>query len=284
LIKRAAFIALLSLIGGRVASAQPASPIPAGVGRPTAAAVDPGPAALDAAARAPATLRWDAAPPERRGVQLPRLDREQVRRLAPIASAILPGAGQYILGENRFLIYAAVEAGFWVTRMNDQSDRRRQERAFRDLARDVARSPFSPNRSEGDWAYYEEMRSFAESGAFSLSNATLVPETDMATFNGFIWQAAQAHNPDRESALAEYRARAIPREMQWSWRDAQLQWDRFKRATEARNNAAARARLDLIVIGANHVISMVDAFTTIRLQVRPAAGGGFQLTGTLPRR
>jgi hypothetical protein len=190
------------------------------------------------------------------------------------------------VGADRFIVYAAVEAGFWLKHANDQADRRRQERLFRDKARDVARAPFGGARPEGDWAYYEEMRKYIESGAFTTVGGTIVPPTDtLNTFNGFIWASARAHNPDSASALAEYRARAIPESMRWSWRDAQLQWDLFKRATEARNNAAARAAFDLIVIGANHAISMVDAFTTIRLQVRTVtgpSGGGFAITGSVP--
>jgi hypothetical protein len=227
-------------------------------------------------------VRWHAPEPSRRW---PSITRESVKNFAPLASAIVPGSGQFALGEDRFLVYSALEVGFWLRRANDEADRRRQERQFRAFARDVARSRFAGPHPDGDWAYYEQMRGdFLESGAYSLSLATVVPETDTLTVNGNLWLRAQEHNPDRATALAEYMARAVPETMRWSWRDAQLQWDLFKRATELRNTAAGRAAFDLIVIGANHVISMVDAFTTVRLQARPQPAGGLSLTASIPWR
>jgi hypothetical protein len=74
-------------------------------------------------------------------------------------------------------------------------------------------------------------------------------------------------------ALAEYERTAIKPEFRWSWRNAQFQYDIFKRGTSKRNDANVSANTDLLVIGANHVLSMVDAFATMRLQVRAEADG-----------
>src|SRR5690349_1136594 len=80
------------------------------------------------------------------------------------------------------------------------------------------------------WEYYEDMRKYLESGAYSQSTAgSLVPESDAATFNGALWRSVLEHNPDRASALAEYAQRAIKPEYRWSWRNAQLEWDQYKR-------------------------------------------------------
>lgn len=198
----------------------------------------------------------------------------ELRDFAPIASAILPGAGQLILDEDRFVAYAAVEVAMWLKRRNDRADQSRQEAEFRALARDVARAHFSPNPPDADWEYYEEMRKFLESGEYSLVDGKLVPETNRATFNGFIWQTAVEHNADTASALAEYERRAVKPDFRWSWRNAQLEWDIFKRKTDQRNSAAGRVASDLVVIGANHVLSMVDAFRSVRLKAFVPPGGG----------
>src|ERR1051325_11267122 len=98
--------------------------------------------------RAVATVRWKSTVPSR---MWPALTRENLRKVAPLASAILPGSGQFVLGEDRFLVYSALEVGFWLRRANDEADRRRQERQFRAFARDVARSRFAGPHPDGDW-------------------------------------------------------------------------------------------------------------------------------------
>ncbi len=221
--------------------------------------------------------------PVRLGAPGKRVERSaaRLRRFAPVASAIIPGAGQLLMGEDRFIAYAAVEAAMWLKRRNDRADQSRQEREFRALARDVARRNFSANPPDADWEYYEDMRKFKESGEYSLVDGRLVPETNDTTFNGFIWQSALEHNPDMASALAEYERRAIKPEFRWSWRNAQLEWDIFKRGTDQRNDAAGRVASDLVVIGANHVLSMVDAFRSLRLRAYRPPGGGLGLQGTV---
>ena len=204
----------------------------------------------------------------------------RLRKFAPIASAILPGSGQFLIGEDRFVAYAAVEAAMWLKRRNDSADQRRQEAEFRALARNVARAHFSSNPPDAEWEYYEDMRKFLESGEYSLVDGRLVPETNPSTFNGFIWQTSVDHNPDSASAIAEYERRAVKPEFRWSWRNAQLEWDIFKRKTDQRNNAAGRVASDLVVIGANHVLSMVDAFRSIRLKAYVAPGGGIGVGGS----
>jgi hypothetical protein len=201
-----------------------------------------------------------------------------------LASAIVPGTGQFLLGEDRFVAYAAVEAAMWLKRRNDRTDQSRQESEFRALARDVARAHFSDARPDADWEYYENMRKFLESGEYSLSDGALVPETNDSTFNGFIWRSAREHNPDLASALVEYERRAIKPNFRWSWRNAQLEWDLYKRKTEQRNNAAGRVASDLVVITANHVLSMVDAFRSVRLRAYSPPGGGVGLRGRIESR
>jgi hypothetical protein len=204
----------------------------------------------------------------------------RVRRLAPVMSAIVPGSGQLTLGNDRFVVYTAVEVIGWWRFAKSSREQSQQESAFKTIARTVARSHFSTNPPDGDWTYYESMRDYLESGAYSLSNSGVVPETDVTTFNGHLWQQLLATNSTTAAALAAYESQAVKPNFQWSWRNAQLQYDEYIRTTDKRNDAYAAGVQDLILIGANHVLSMVDAFATFRLQVRPLPGGGVSLGGS----
>lgn len=200
------------------------------------------------------------------------------KRLAPLASALVPGAGQVMLGNNRSIAYLAVEVMAWWQFRKHVNERASQEAAFKELARRVARSHFSPNAGDGNWTYYEMMRDYAESGDFSTSeNGGVVPPTDTLTFNGHVWLDALRTNASTSEALAQYEQRAVKPDFQWSWKNARLQWDLFSQLTEKRNDANRAAARDLLLVAGNHLLSMVDAFATFRLQVRPAEGGGASL-------
>jgi hypothetical protein len=194
---------------------------------------------------------------------------------APIASAVIPGAGQFMLGHDRFIAYAAVEVLSWWKYLKDIHEQTRQEALFKELARGAARSHFSTSLPDGGWSYYEQMRDWLESGRYSQADSgPVVPETDVLTFNGTRWQLAQAtHSNDPAGALTEYEQLAIKPEFRWSWRNAGLQYDIFKRTTENRNDAYHAAVTDLAVIAANHALSMVDAFVAFRLQAQPVGNG-----------
>jgi hypothetical protein len=205
-----------------------------------------------------------------------------VKRWAALASFAVPGSGQLILGHDRWVGYVAVEVLAWLQYSKDIADRAAQERAYKDLSRRVARFGFSRTFPDGDWLYYEWMRDRIESGRFSVNpSGPTVPETDTSTFNGNRWFIALATQPTIEEALAQYEREAIRPEYQWSWRNAQLHYDLYKRTTDKRNDAARAAVKDLLVIGANHFLSMIDAFTTLRLQTRRAQDGGTSIGGTV---
>ena len=205
------------------------------------------------------------------------------RPYAPVLSAILPGGGQLVLGDDRFVAYAAVEVLSWWRYVKANQDQRAQEALFKDLALRVARAPFSAIGAVGPWSYYEAMRDNIESGSYSLSTTgQVVPETDATTFNGRAWVVALNTNPDSASALAQYQRLAVKPEFRWSWRNAQLQYDIFKRTTFKRDNAYQAGVNDLIVIGANHVLSMIDAFATLRLSVHADPTGKTSVGARLP--
>ena len=210
----------------------------------------------------------------------------RVQQIAPLVSAVIPGSGQLLQGKARAIVYAGIEALVWYKLYDDRRQQARLEREFRELARTVARSHFAASpRDTSEWAYYELMRHFLESGAFSMNGSgPLVPEKDTLTFNGSLWaQISERHGTDVAGALREYSERAVPADFQWSWRNAQLQFDIYRRTTDKRNDAAKSVANDLAVLGLNHLFSMVDAFASYRLQFRPRAGGGFDVGFSLPR-
>lgn len=218
---------------------------------------------------------------------LPNLRFPRWRRLpkstAPLASLFVPGAGQLMLGQDRFVVYTALEGLFWWQFAKVSNERSQQEADFRDIARRVARAHLSPNGPDGDWAYYEAMRDFDASGQFSKSDdaTRLVPETDRATFNGRTWALAKGLNPDSVSALVYYREHAYGPNMLWSWQNAGFQKDQFAQATNKRNDANNAMNDYLMLLAANHLLSMVDAFATFRLQARPVGNGRTALEARL---
>jgi hypothetical protein len=200
---------------------------------------------------------------------------------APLASLAIPGAGQYQLGDDRSIAYGAVEVVGWFLYLKDRQDERHQEAAFKDLARQVARAHFSTTFADAPWAYYEQLRDWQSSGVYTQSDASLVPETDTLTFNGYKWQLALRTSPTRDAALAQYQQVAIKPDFQWSWQNAQEQWTVFKQTTNNRNDADRAATRALSLIAANHILSMLDAFATIRLSIQPTADGGTRVGATL---
>jgi len=135
-----------------------------------------------------------------------------------------------------------------------------------------------PPPAPGSDAY---VRDYVESGPFSLTVVGVTPDTSVGTYNGSRWQLAQATFTTREAALAEYMRTAVRPEYEWSWVNAQFQFDRFKRTTNKRNDAHFAAQLNLMLLGANHVLSMIDAFTTIRLRATPNGAGGTSIGATI---
>lgn len=210
------------------------------------------------------------------------------------ASAILPGSGQAILGANRALPYLAVEAFAWTSYVRNAGNYRRHRDGYRDLASQVARAAFSTVRPNGTFEYYERMTHYPEAGRYDLSaGGGLEPETDSTTFNGAVWLLARrtywadpANPPDSTSgewmrAVAFYRARAYDQLYRWSWTHAPLQYSAFIGLISESNDANRRALQDLGVIIANHVLSTVDAYITVRLR-RERDAQGFAFEGSIP--
>jgi hypothetical protein len=167
------------------------------------------------------------------------------KRLAPLASAIVPGTGQIMLGDNRSIAYVAIEALAWWQFRKHVNERSAQEEAFKDLARRVARSHFAPNGGDGSWTYYEMMRDYVESGDFTTSeNGSVVPPTDTLTFNGHIWLDALRTHTSTSDALAQYSERAIRPDFQWSLEECPAPmgpvWPAYREAERRQPRGRAR--------------------------------------------
>jgi hypothetical protein len=214
---------------------------------------------------------------------------------APLASAAAPGSGQAILGQKRWLPYLAFEAWAWIQYIDTRREGGRRRREYQSIARDVARSRFPGPYPVGDFEYYEHMLKSVESGNFDvLPGGEIDPETDTTTYNGRRWldarrlfwedpnNAPEVGSPAYRSALEFYQGNAIPTQYRWSWRSATLEYDTFRR-TIVRSNVAYKRSVEYLgVIIANHALSAVDAFVTLRLRTRAGIPGYLELEGALP--
>lgn len=214
----------------------------------------------------------------------------------PLASAVVPGSGQALLGQDRFIAYLALETFALLGYVDQHKAQLRATSQYQALASNVARSLYSTDRPVGDWAYYELMEHWIESGVFNLvPGGTFTPEADVTTYNGAAWLLARQTywndvnvQPDTTSAayrkaITFYLSRAIQPQYRFSWRNAQLEQDVYIQKIEERNQAARDARLQLGILIANHLLSMVDAYVTLRVHGGLGAPGSpTSLSATIP--
>lgn len=218
---------------------------------------------------------------------------------APLMSAVLPGAGQGLLRQQRGVAYVAAESYLILQALQSQRDASREKREYREIARTVARAGVQGDRPDGPWSYYERMQRVLESGAYNQTpGAGFTPESDPETFNGSIWllaretywrdpnNAPEANSPEYQRAINFYRSRAATEPFLWSWRDAQLQQDLFRQTIARSNESSRRARQMVGLVLANHALSLVDAYVSVRLRVfgtDPASGEQrVGVSGTIP--
>jgi hypothetical protein len=246
------------------------------------------------ASRSGVTARHDAeaSAASAGGRQLSRLDRLPLWS-APIASLLIPGLGQARLHKDRFVGFMALETFLLLQYAKESREGAREEREYRSIARDVARRGFVTSPPDTAWQYYEKLEKYLESGAFTMvPNGPTVPETDSSTYNGSIWVLARRQfglalndpNPSGsaryQQALELYEGRAVRQPYRWSWRNAQLEQDLYRRTVSRTNDAYRRATIELSAIIANHLLSAVDAFVSVRLM--QAEGGGMRLSAAVP--
>lgn len=211
-----------------------------------------------------------------------------------LASALLPGSAQYLMGDDRWMGYAAAELWGWVSFVQQRRSARTLERRYRDLAWNVPRRISVGERRDTVFEYYEAMAHNGASGAFDVDPAApgIQPERQLGTFNGDLWALARAlhGNPfpgsaSYDLALDYYLARAIPAAYAWAWgaseRGSPLEQQVFADLIEESDAAFRSASRYLGLILANHVASAVDALVTARL--RQLSGGALRIElGSVP--
>lgn len=213
---------------------------------------------------------------------------------APIASAVLPGSGQAVMRQTRAAGYAALELYTWLQLAESRRDSRRARAEYRRIARDVARQPCAAPCPSGDWDYYERLENpdYVGSGRFDVVPGGAVdPETADSTYNGFVWRLARelyfggrvevpTTDPSYQRALAYYQQRAYGDAYAWSWRDRQNMLSEYRLSVSRQNSADQATTNALSVLVANRVLSLVDAFVTIRARSLP--GGPTEFSATVP--
>jgi hypothetical protein len=190
----------------------------------------------------------------------------------------VPGSGQLLLGQDRGIVYLAVEAFAVGAYLHQTGIAGSEGDRFRDLAFDVARRSFQPGVRDTTFEYFETMTRFVESGMFDLDpGPALVPENDPRTYNGSVWLLARQTywadpdvppdpaSPEYFRAIRFYEERAVGPNFQWSWRNAPLEHQAFTLAIRHSDEAYRRAASYLGLLLANHVLSAADALVSSRL-------------------
>src|SRR2546428_2400898 len=212
--------------------------------------------------------------------------------LRPVASLLVPGTGQLLAHQDRGPVYLAAELIGLVRYLHLQSQSRGEARRYRALAFDVARRAFAPAPRDTVFEYYETMERFTASGRYNQTpGPALVPETDLATYNGAVWLLARqtywadpTAPPDPSTpaylrALDFYQAHAVGPDFLWSWSDASLEQGVFREAIRKSDDAYRSAQNQLGLLLANHVLSAIDALISSRLA--EAAGRALTLETTV---
>jgi len=206
---------------------------------------------------------------------------------APVASALLPGAGQALLRQQRSLAYVVAEAFMVIQAARIQTDFGDARKRYRNIAADVARLPFGTDRPVGPWEYYETLAnpSVTASGSYDLAiGGKFTPESDEATYNGRQWLLARElywsspvarppeNSPEYQKALSFYQARAVQGSFRWSWRDNQNAKELYVQTIGEANHSRQQGVSMVGLVAANHLLSLVDAYITVRLRRYGGAG------------
>ncbi len=209
------------------------------------------------------------------------------------ASLLLPGTGQWMLGQRRWALYAVLEVAGWTGFWNRRRNGHQLRDDYRALAWNAARAHLGGLRVDGDFDYYEDMANVPASGLFDTDPGLsgVQPETDPATFNGQIWELARglffsSSQPEPlpgssayQQALAYYVERSYGDELRWDWEGRSAERADFRSLIERSDESLRAATTLLGAIGANHLLSAVDALISARLS---AAGGGEVRSAILP--
>lgn len=204
---------------------------------------------------------------------------------APVASLLVPGAGQGLLRQQRSVGYVVAEAFLVLRATRAHRDYKRVRDEYRGLAADLARSAFGTERPVGPWEYYEAMERFVRSGNYNSGTGNqFIPESDTSTYNGKQWELARGQywvdpnvppptgSDEYKSALALYQRRAYSGSFQWSWTEFGLNHNDFREKINEANQINQRYVTGLGLVAANHLVSLIDSYITVRLRRYGGAG------------
>ncbi len=219
-----------------------------------------------------------------------------------LMSALLPGSGQLYQGQNRGYLYIAAEVASitgWALFRNKGNDTKEE---FIEFAWVNARENVSTQNVRGDDDYYEHLARWDRSGVFSKDPNydigdpfTIAPEDDPGTWNGEQWRIASINHFEPDStgaytigsradslaALQQYSGRAYEARYYWDW-TGQTQGElrdnyralqnQYLDLRDDSNLAFQRATASLVLLMANHVISVVDAFISAKIELPGGEG------------
>jgi hypothetical protein len=210
------------------------------------------------------------------------IDRAPDPGKAFLLSSILPGSGQWYLGQGRWPAYLAMEAWAWIQFLDLRREGHNLQSQYKDLAWLVARRVSTGRRTDGGWEYYESLTKYQASGAFDSDPVLdgIQPEPDPITFNGSIWTLAQEIylpedpvNPIDENsdpfqkASQYYQSRAYAPELAWDWGTNTLHQEEYSTLIREADEALRSSTGMVGVILANHLLSAVDALVSGRLNI-----------------
>jgi len=191
---------------------------------------------------------------------------------AMIGSVLLPGAGQYLLGSDRWVPYAALELWAWITYFGRRGDARGLGREYRELAWSVARRVSVGDRADPAFEYFETMSHWESSGSLDSDprQSGVQPEIDPTTFNGDQWLLAKSlffpggfefppGTQPYDRAMQYYLAHAIGPNFAWAWGDSHLEQQAFGELIRRSDEASRMATQILGLILVNHMVSAIDA-------------------------
>jgi hypothetical protein len=214
-----------------------------------------------------------------------------------LLSALLPGSGQIYQGQVRGYAYLAAEVASiagWVIFRNKGNDSKEE---FIDFAWEKSRLGVSTRNERGDDGYYEHVARWVKSGEFDVDRNydlsdpfTIDPWTESGAYNGEQWRIASityfqqdttgtyiGTRADSLAALQFYAGRAYEEVFYWDW--ATVDEERFRAnmnqyldLRDESNSAFQNATLSLVLLMANHAVSVIDAFISSRVEF-PGSGG-----------
>lgn len=227
-------------------------------------------------------------------ITLVRQETEAASLAPTLFSAVLPGAGQHVLGQKRKWAYAAVEVVGWVAFFERRAAGGDYRERYRDFAWAQGRIQVG-GRVDGDFDYYETLSKWSRSGDFDTDGglAGVQPEMDPTTYNGSIWAlASQIYipgggpvpdtDPAYQSALAYYSERAYGDQFLWDWSAVPGGREELGGLIKASDDRFRQATTALGVVIANHLISAADAYLSsrssgvlprLRVEPNPLPGG-----------